>query len=114
MATHAQPRATVPATSVRLKVHRDGSWSGSFTIPDNAPAAPAYYAPPARYYYNSQPAAPAYYRAPAAPAYYAPPARYYAPPTAQYVPRPPQYGPPSDYYGQASTAPPGYSYDSPR
>jgi hypothetical protein len=33
--------ATVPATSVRLKVHRDGSWSGSFTIPDNAPAAPA-------------------------------------------------------------------------
>jgi len=89
----------------------------------NAPAAPSHYAPPARYYYNSQPAAqgyygppaaPAYYRAPAAPAYYAPPARSYARPadSAYYVPRPPQYRPPPDYYGQASTAPPGYAYDS--
>jgi hypothetical protein len=33
--------ATVPATSVRMPVHTNGSWSGSFTIPDSSLAAPA-------------------------------------------------------------------------
>ncbi len=33
--------ATVPPTSVQLSVQANGSWSGSFTIPANAAAAPA-------------------------------------------------------------------------